>query len=74
MRDPLIGVERLYHMHQSKCSTTTRRKCHCRFYGYLSSGSQIMTNIILFGCLIRGPLQSIYRVPLTFSFKRSLAE
>lgn len=31
MRDPLIGVERLYHVHEPKCSTTSIGECQCRF-------------------------------------------
>ena len=31
MRDPLIGVQRLYHMYESKGSMTLVGKDHCRF-------------------------------------------
>ena len=44
MRDPLIGVERLYHVHKSKCSTTSIGKYHSRFKCRFSARCQIMTN------------------------------
>ena len=34
MRDPLIGIERLDHMHQAQRSTASFRKRRCRLYGY----------------------------------------
>lgn len=44
MREPLIGVEWFYHMHQPKRATTPGSKHYCRSQGYVSADFQIMTN------------------------------
>jgi hypothetical protein len=44
VRDPLIGIERLDHMHQAQRSTASFRKRRCRLYGYFSPIPEVMTN------------------------------